>query len=111
VCNVVVVQRVINAMPAPTGTGTCLTGTGAVAHSVSLSWAASTTPSVTYNVYRATTSGGYSSTPIASAVPGTTYTDTTVLAGQTYFYVTKAVNSSGTLSTASNEAQAIVPAT
>jgi predicted phage tail protein len=111
VCNVVVVQRVINAMPAPTGTGTCLTGTGAIAHSVSLSWAASTTSNVTYNVYRATTSGGYSSTPIASAITGTTYTDTTVQAGTTYFYVTKAVDSSGNLSAASNEAQAPVAST
>jgi hypothetical protein len=111
VCNVVVVQRVINAMPPPSGTGTCLTGTGAVAHSVSLGWTASTTTNVTYNVYRATASGAYSSTPIASSLAGTSYTDTTVQAGQTYFYVTKAVDSSGSLSVASNEAQATVPST
>jgi hypothetical protein len=109
VCNAVVVQRVINAMPPPTGTGTCSTGTGAVAHSASLSWTASTTANVTYNIYRATTSGAYSSTPIASSIAGTTYVDTTVAAGQTYFYVVKAVDGSGNLSTPSNEATATVP--
>ena len=107
VCNVVVVQRVINAMPAASGgTGNCLTGSG---HSASLNWVASTTSNVTYNVYRATTSGGYGSTPLASSVVGTSYTDTAVAAGQTYFYVTKAVDGSGNLSVASNEVKAIIP--
>src|ERR1035437_8044779 len=53
VCNAAVVQRVVNAALG----GACLTGFGAVAHYVSLSWTASTTPNVTYNVFRTTTSG------------------------------------------------------
>ncbi|MBZ5625338.1 MAG: hypothetical protein LAQ69_42555 [Acidobacteriia bacterium] len=109
VCNVVVVQRVVNATPPPSGTNTCLTGSGASSHSVALNWVASTTPNVTYSVYRAATSGGYSPTPLASLIAGTSYTDTTVLAGQTYFYVIKAADSNNNLSTASNEATAVIP--
>src|SRR6476660_4305846 len=50
VCNIVVVQRVINAsLPG----GTCFTSAGI--HRVSLSWAASTSSGVTgYRVYRST---------------------------------------------------------
>jgi fibronectin type 3 domain-containing protein len=77
---------------------------------VALSWAPSTSTGVTgYNVYRATTSGAYGTTPInASPLPGTTYTDTTVVAGQTYFYVATAVDAGGQ-SIDSNQAPAIIP--
>jgi hypothetical protein len=80
-----------------------------VAHTVSLSWVPSTTPGVGYNVYRSTTTGGpYTKlTPTALSTVG--FTDTTVSSGQTYFYVTTALNSSGE-SGYSNEAQAVVPA-
>jgi fibronectin type 3 domain-containing protein len=57
-----------------------------------LSWTASTTPNVTYNVYRATAATGPFTTPLnSSPITGTTYTDTTVQAGQTYYYVATAV--------------------
>ena len=47
-----------------------------------------------YTVKRATTSGGpYSS--VASGVTGSSYTDTTVTNGTTYYYVVSAVNSAG----------------
>jgi fibronectin type 3 domain-containing protein len=80
-----------------------LSGTGT--DSVLLQWAASPTAGVTYNVYRGTSSGGESSTPLnTSAVSATSYTDTNVTSGQTYFYIVEAVDSSGK-STASNEVQ------
>ena len=86
VCNVVVVQRVTNAVL----TGTCLTGS---IHSVSLTWIASTSSNVTsYNVYRGTTSGGpYTK---LTSVPGTvtSYTDNAVQSGLTYYYVATAVD-------------------
>jgi TolB protein len=41
--------------------------------------------------------------------PGTTYVDLTVQAGQTYYYVVKAVDSSGLDSVNSNEVTAAVP--
>ena len=81
-----------------------------IPHSVALSWEASTTPNVTYNIYRSNTSAAYGTTPLAS-VSGTSYTDYAVQAGQTYFYVVKAVDSTNpnNLSSPSNEALAIIP--
>jgi fibronectin type 3 domain-containing protein len=87
-----------------------LSGTGA--HAVILSWTASTTAEVTgYNVYRGTTSGGESSTPLNSTpINGTTYTDENVTAGATYSYLVRAVVSDGvTHSAASNEAVVTIP--
>jgi len=62
-----------------------------------------------YNVYRSGKSGG-PYTKINSPLDlSTIYTDTTVLAGQTYYYVTTAVDSDGTESTYSNEVPAAIP--
>lgn len=91
-----------------------VSGTGQAApptsHSVALSWTPSVTSGVNgYNIYRATTSGGYGTVPLnPSPVSGTSYTDTTVVAGQTYFYVAAAVDA-GVQSTDSNEVQAVIP--
>jgi hypothetical protein len=63
-----------------------------------------------YNVYRSTTSGG-PYTKIATGVTGTTYNDTDVINGTTYYYVVTAVNSSGTESAYSNEVSATPKAT
>jgi hypothetical protein len=102
VCNVVVVQRVTNAALG----GTCLTG---VPHTASLNWTASTSSNVTgYNVYRASQSAGPYTKLTSSPIVGTSYTDVTVQAGQTYYYVTTAVDSSNTESAYSNQAPAIV---
>jgi hypothetical protein len=86
-----------------------LTGTGT--HDVILSWTASTSSGVEgYNVYRGTSSGGESSTPLnTTLVNGTTFTDTNVTAGTTYYYVVMAVNSSNVQSAASNETKVTVP--
>jgi hypothetical protein len=57
---------------------------------VQLSW----TPPVgaaTFNVYRGTTSGGEGTTPIASGLATTNFTDTAVTNGQTYFYMVTAI--------------------
>ena len=101
-CNVVVVQRVINA-----ALGNACT-TAANPHTVILNWTASTTPNVSYNVYRASTSGG-PYTKIGSVGVGVvTYTDSSALAGQTYYYVTTAVDSSNNESSFSNQATGAV---
>jgi len=72
-----------------------LSGTGlAQAYSVNLSWNASQNV-VGYNVYRSTTVTG-TFTKINSAVdPNTAYTDSSVTAGQTYYYAATSVNSAG----------------
>jgi hypothetical protein len=85
---------------------------GAGTHDVILSWTASTTAGVVgYNVYRGTTSGGPYPTELNSApINGTTYTDETVQAGQTYYYVVTAVASNDvTQSANSNQVSAPVP--
>lgn len=78
-------------------------------HTVSLSWTASTSTVSGYNVYRSSTSGGPYTKINSSLDPGTTFVDDNVQAGQTYFYVTTAVNSSDVESGYSNQAEAIVP--
>jgi hypothetical protein len=87
-----------------------LSGTGvAPQHSVSLNWDPSTSVVVGYNVYRGAVSGG-PYTKINSAVdPATTYMDGSVLGGSTYYYVTTAVDSSGSESSYSNQVQATIP--
>jgi hypothetical protein len=84
---------------------------GAGSHDVILSWAASeTSGNVVYNVYRGTTSGGESSTPLnASPINGITYVDESVASGATYYYVVTAVNSNGVQSAASGQTEATVP--
>jgi len=73
--------------------------------SVSLTWAASA-GATSYDVYRGTTSGGESTTPIASGVTSSSYTDTGLTIGTTYYYKVAAVNGAGT-SGLSNEASAM----
>ncbi|MGB2637133.1 MAG: choice-of-anchor D domain-containing protein [Candidatus Acidiferrum sp.] len=88
-----------------------LSGTGvqATSHSVTLNWAASTSTVSGYNVYRSTTNGSGYSKINSGLVDAVTYTDTTVQSGNTYYYVTTAVDSSGTESADSNQATAVVP--
>jgi hypothetical protein len=78
-------------------------------HGVSLSWGNSGSGTVGYNVYRGGTAGGpYSK--VNSALDATpAYSDDSVLAGQTYYYVATAVDGSGMESPYSNEAQAVIP--
>jgi len=88
-----------------------LTGSGIapIQHSVDLSWVASSSSNVVgYNVYRAGISGGPYAT-VAPANAGTTYVDGSVQAGQTYYYVVTAVDTSGTESVYSNQVQAVIP--
>jgi centrosomal CEP192-like protein/HYDIN/CFA65/VesB family protein/ASPM-SPD-2-Hydin domain-containing protein len=89
-----------------------LLGTGAAPpqHSVGLSWAPSQSTVAGYYVYRTTTSGkNYAKLNSALALT-TEYSDSPVQSGQTYYYVTTAVDSSGKESSYSNEVQAVVPA-
>jgi fibronectin type 3 domain-containing protein len=84
-------------------------GVAATPHSVSLSWTDSDSGVVGYNVYRGSVSGGpYAQ--INSALESTpAYSDNSVAAGQTYYYVTTAVDGSGAESGYSNEAEGVIP--
>jgi hypothetical protein len=93
-------------------TAQSLTGNGIAAtqHSVDLSWDASTGSGVVgYNVYRGSVSGGPYSTINSALEASTAYTDSTVASGQTYYYVTTAVDGSGRESGYSNQARAVIP--
>src|SRR6267143_2973703 len=74
-----------------------------------LSWNPSLSAVVSYNVYRGTQSGGSYQKLNSLPAPTTTYTDNSVLAGQTYFYVVTAVDSRNVESVHSNEVSTTIP--
>lgn len=84
-------------------------GTGAAQHSVRLSWTASTSPVVGYNVYRSKNSGGPYSKLTSVLEPSTNYVDISVQSGQTYYYVNTAVDSHGVESKYSSQLRASIP--
>ena len=107
VCNVAIVQRVVNAALS----GTCQTGTGAVPHSATLTWVASTSANIAgYNVYRSSAAAGPYTRVNANLVTPTSYLDSAVQAGAVYYYVVTAVDSNNNESAYSNQAQASIPA-
>jgi len=75
--------------PAPTG----LTATAVSSSQINLSWSASS-GATSYNVKRATVSGGPYTT-VATGVTATSYSDTGLAASTAYYYVISAVNASG----------------
>lgn len=81
-----------------------------MAHSVSLSWVASVDPVDGYNVYKGTNPpGNEAATPLNSTlIVGTTYVDSTVVAGQRADYVVTAVKA-GVESIHSNEVTTVIP--
>ncbi len=92
----------------PTTPGT-LTATAASNSQINLSWGASTSScAVSYNVYRSTTSGftpGSGNLIAQDIFSATTYSDTSVAPGTTYYYLVEAVAVT-TLSAQSNQASA-----
>jgi hypothetical protein len=93
-------------VPSPTPTPT----PSPSAHSVALTWSASSSSGVIgYNVYRSTTASG-SYTRVGNVV-GTSFTDSTVQGGHTYFYTVTTVNSANLESAPSSPISATVPST
>jgi beta-glucanase (GH16 family) len=88
-----------------------LGATAASSSAINLSWAASPTSGVTYDVFRSTTSGftPSSSNQIASGGTSTSFADSGLACNTTYFYLVEAANSGGT-SAASNQASATTQA-
>ena len=85
------------------------TGVAAVSHSVALTWSPSASTVIGYNTYSSQVSGGpytkMTSTPDAT----TSYTDSNVQAGNTYFFVVTSVDSSNVESAFSAEVSALIP--
>lgn len=107
VCNVVVVQRVINAVLG----GPCVVDGAPAPHSAMLTWTASTSPNVVgYNIYRRSRTTDAYARVNSALVTQTRYEDTTIIADQTYAYVATAVDRTTNESGFSNEAQAMMSA-
>lgn len=85
------------------------TGIASVSHFVVLNWTPSTSTVIGYNTYFSAVSGGpytkLTSTPDAAA----SYTDTSVQAGKTYYFIVTAVDAGNVESIYSNEASALIP--
>ena len=78
-------------------------------HSVFLHWDASKSAVVGHNVYRTAKSGGPYTKLTRAPVPTVQYTDTSVKAGQTYFYAVSSVDSRKVEGPKSEEVQTTVP--
>jgi hypothetical protein len=90
-------------------TGVNFTAAAQQSHSVALTWNASTSTVSGYNIYRSTVSGTSYVKINSSLNAGLSYTDTTVQNGTTYYYVTTAVDATGSESVFSNEVSAVIP--
>jgi hypothetical protein len=84
-----------------------VTGTGTAPY-VTLSWSAGASPVSGYNIYRGTAPGAYSKMN-ATLNTATTYNDSTVTSGTTYYYAATAVNSAGQESGYSTPVQVSIP--
>jgi Abnormal spindle-like microcephaly-assoc'd, ASPM-SPD-2-Hydin/Immunoglobulin I-set domain len=98
-----------NAANSPTVIALSGTGVAPASYSVLLSWTAPTSSVTGYNVYSSTVSGGPYTKLTAAPVAATDYTDNSVHAGNTYYYVVTAVNSENQESDYSTQASAVVP--
>jgi Abnormal spindle-like microcephaly-assoc'd, ASPM-SPD-2-Hydin len=84
-------------------------GTGVTPqYSVALSWNASTSSVAGYNVYRGTTAGVYAKLN-GSLDATTSYNDSTVVSGTTYYYAATAVSPSGQESSYSSPLKVAIP--
>src|ERR1035441_130709 len=83
------------APPPPNGAPYAASGLTATAGNgqVTLSWTAGS-GATSYNLYRAAESGYESTNPVVTGITGTSYTDTNLNSGTTYYYQVVAVNSS-----------------
>jgi hypothetical protein len=77
---------------------------------VSLTWKASTTPKVAYNLYRKTSSKAPYTLPIASGIKTLSYEDHVMAApGEKFYYVVRAVDDAKRESLNSNEVEVVIP--
>jgi hypothetical protein len=89
-----------------------LSGTGLAAptsqHSVSLKWQASSSQTTGYFVYRGSSSSNIAKL-FVSTIAATSYTDSSVANGQTYFYAVTSVDANNVESSPSNEVSVTIP--
>lgn len=88
-----------------------LSGDGIAAassHTVALNWQASSSPVVGYFVFRGASANNLSQLN-GTALASTSYTDKSVVNGQTYVYAVKSIDASNVLSNFSNSVTVSVP--
>jgi len=83
---------------------------GSSKHAVDLSWNASKSEVIGYRVYRSEVSGTAYAPLNGTAVNALSFVDSTVIGGNTYYYVVTSVDSAGAESSYSNQVAAAVPA-
>jgi hypothetical protein len=98
-----------NATNSPASISLSGTGMAPKAHTVVLTWNAGTSAVTGYNCYYSMVPGGPYQKANISPMTGTTYTESDVQSGSTYYYVVTAVNASNQESGYSSEVSAIVP--
>jgi len=104
------ISFVSDASNSPTTETLTGTATQSAPLSVELSWDPSPSSVIGYNIYRGTTSGGpYPSKLNSSPQPGTTFVDSTILSGTTYYYVATSVDANSVESLYSNQLTMVVP--
>jgi hypothetical protein len=98
-----------NASNSPAAASLTGTGVAATAHSVNLTWDASSSQDVvSYNIYRASFNSACGAYAKVGSSASTTYTDSAVTNGQAYCYEATAVDSSGDESKDSSPVQNVV---
>jgi fibronectin type 3 domain-containing protein len=80
-----------------------------VTHSVKLSWSACTSAVTGYNAYWSLQSGGPHTKLTSTLDSALTYTDASVQAGQTYYFVVTSVDANNVESAYSSEVSALLP--
>jgi hypothetical protein len=98
-----------NAANSPTVEEITGTGIAQTSHSVDLSWSPGVSGTVGYNVYRGIAQSGPFTQLNTALDSTTTYTDSTVVSGTTYYYVATEINGQGDESAYSNVAMATIP--
>jgi len=98
-----------NASNSPTTISLYAAGVAPVSHCVSLNWTPSSSSYSGFNVYRSSVSGGPYTRMDTTVVPTTSYTDSNVVSGQTYYYVATEVDTTGAESSYSSEVSADIP--
>jgi fibronectin type 3 domain-containing protein len=78
-------------------------------YNVELSWNPTSSVVTGYNLYRSTQSGGPYARLNSSVLSSTSYNDSNIVSGTTYYYVSTSVNADNEESTYSNEASAAIP--
>ena len=84
-------------------------GTQEPVHNVTLTWHSPAGAVIGYNVYRGTASEGPYAKITRSPEPNVTFTDASVVGGETYFYMATAVYKDGKESKNSNQVQVTIP--